>query len=207
MNDQKIKIPELPNSLKGDWNDFNKVKEFDINHKFFKRDFWIEKKWRILHDWLSEYMIDTQDKKIIDVSCGSGPTLEIMRYFGYEIMGVDFHGSYNTSPYQPLLDSQKIPCIIHDCRNTPFPFKDRQFDVLINEGAMSFYKVRKDISMWYDIVNEFFRITNETIFLSVNFGWGLDEGRKYQSSEDNKKEWTLIKQFDNIYKWKRNEEN
>ncbi len=141
-------------------------------------------------------------KKVIDISSGNGATLEILKFFGHEVLGVDYSpielDPINFFIYKPLLDSQDIPYIIHDCTKLPYPFKDKEFDLLINYGALTFYK---PISNWPNILDEFARITKETIFLGVNYGSIFEKGRKYIDNWENY-EWRLIFRSKNIYIWR-----
>jgi ubiquinone/menaquinone biosynthesis C-methylase UbiE len=153
--------------------------------------------WKRVHSVLSEYTThDYGNKKIIDISSGTGTMLEVMKYYNHEVMGVDYTHSQNDYIYQDFLISQNIPYIIHDCSKLPYPFEDKQFDVLINWGAFHFYK---PMDNWVNIIKEFMRITKETIIVLVNHGPLLEKGRHYFMQQFDG--WKLNKNDDNFYKW------
>lgn len=181
-------ISVVPKQLLEDW------KKLDRNclmwkkeHKFLNRKQTVTINWNRLHNYIPEFL----DKKFsfVDISCGSGATLEILRYYKIQAIGVDYSnlskkvkapckGCYTDenyySEYEPLLKSQNLKYIIYDCKKIPYPFKDNHFDVLINFGAITFYG---NPEIWPKILNEFSRISSRCILLGVNYGWKYEQGK------------------------------
>lgn len=100
-------------------------------------------------------------KDIVDVSAGNGICLEILRYLGHSVQGLDTSqtGFLNF----PL--SQGIPVMEFNGNKLPIPLPDKSYDLLISVGAIHHYH-----SHWGDVLDEFFRIARETVFVSVSRG-------------------------------------
>ena len=206
--DKILYYSKVPKELLGGWKNLDwSILEIPKNHKFLDHEGQIVINWKRLYRYLPEYLNNiVGKKKVIDISPGNGGTLEIMRFFGHELLGVDYSPEdpdpENSYIYKPLLNSQNIPYVIHNCSKIPYPFKDREFDLLINFGSLNFYK---PISKWPKILNEFARITSETIFLGVNLGSVFEQGKSYIDNWENNA-WRLVYKKRNIYKWRRKEE-
>lgn len=113
---------------------------------------------------LPEYL-QGPPRRVLDVSCGAGAWLEIMRHHGNEVLGVDIQ-------YFPFLESQGIPYVVHDCSRFPYPFADASHDLVTCIGSISNYA-----APWGDVLAEFFRIAARTVFLCCNQGDPHDENR------------------------------
>jgi len=136
------------------------------DHKFLDHNRTLDINWTRIHNWIPEYL--TSETKIVDISCGNGATLEVLRYYKCDYLGVDINDGYID-----LLQDKKLNYIKHDCSKSPYPFTDQQFDVLINYGAITFYG---DLSVWPAVLSEFERITKKCILLGVNVGGYYDNG-------------------------------
>lgn len=68
-----------------------------------------------------------EPKKILDIACGHGFLVKYLREGGYEAYGTDFSE----------FAGSEIPAwfLRHDAR-TPFPFKDKEFDVVVSIGFL-----------------------------------------------------------------------
>lgn len=68
-------------------------------------------------------------------------------------------------PYRRIIESINIPMALFDAGQTPYPLKDKDFDVLLCMQAIEHYCHPKD---WMRVVDEFTRITRKTIVLMLN---------------------------------------
>lgn len=119
--------------------------------------------------WLLSYLPELRygGKHILDMSTGPGTFLELARNYGNSIMGTDAIDTV----YAPLLHSQDIPFIEVDGGVVPYPFKDREFDVVTLMNAIHFLP----INMWGSIMNELFRIAKQTVFIIACSGEDYNE--------------------------------
>lgn len=118
----------------------------------------------ILQDY-PEYIYNAP-KDIVDVSCGNGICLEILRYLGHSVQGMDTsHTGFLNFPR-----SQNIPVIEFNGNELPIPLPDKSYDLLISVGAIHHYKAN-----WGEVLDEFFRIARETVFISVSRGHSYSE--------------------------------
>lgn len=138
----------------------------DWNYKWFNRLWSLESKHKQIEHHLTEYK--SGGKSVLDISCGNGSLLELMRYYGNDIQGVERPGS----PLHALLKSQDIPFIRHDCGNTPYPFDDKSYDLVVCCGAIELYGID-----WSIVVDELFRISRECVFLIANRGPVLEANK------------------------------
>ena len=194
-------IPEIPSELKQDWRHIEpdaleKVKS-SIGGKFLNRELYVDLYWKRLHNEMPELL--NKKLKILDVGCGNGVILEILRWYGHDVTGMDYTPGYDKGDwlYKPLIESQGLKCINHSGGDLPYPFKDKEFDLLICYGAITFFGSK---TPWVNILNEFTRITKSCILLGVNVG---DEYNKEKENIDSwksdqfKMEWNK----NSIYKW------
>ena len=135
--------------------------------------------------------------KILDVGCGNGVILEILRWYGYDVTGMDYTTGYDKGDwlYRPLIESQGLKCVNHSGSDIPYPFKDKEFDVLICYGAITFFKFP-----WVNVLNEFARITKSCILLLVNVGDKYDKEKNNINTWEHphfKKQWNV----NSAYKW------
>lgn len=186
--------------LLGPWNDAEKIKEFTVKkHKFLDRDRTIKINWTRLHAKIPEILRSKEKLKIVDIASGNGATLEVLRYYGHDAQGVDFSPGFPEGDwlYRPMIESQNLKCLVHNCSILPYPFKDKEFDFLICYGAITFFK---PITNWPKVMNEFARISKRGILLGVNNGNIFDEGEKYLDSWTHS-EFKLESKQGTIYKW------
>jgi len=206
---------QVTDELKGsDWDDIDISKlNIDPKHKFLNRDRTIPINITRLYSWIPEHL--KEDKKILDVSCGSGASLEVIRCSGADGTGLEFspkskteealHPDYykdvnSYSNYEPLLRSQNLNYVIHDCSKVPYPFEDSSFDVVLNYGAITFYG---DPDYWTTILDEFKRLSKDVIVVGVNVGWKWDIGEAIIDEWSKKQDdLELIAKYRSTYKWK-----
>jgi hypothetical protein len=166
---------EFPSELFGPWKNFDGSKlRYPQNFKYRNRDYILKIIWRNCCELVPDYL-RKQDSKVIDISAANGASLEIFRYFGYDVMAVDYYREKNG--YELFLESQEIPYINHDCSTFPYPIPNKSYDLLLNFGAITQYS--NDVTIWPNVLNEFARIAKQTIALIVNYGWKLKAGREY----------------------------
>ncbi len=156
----------IPHQLLGDWNDENIISKImttkisRMHNKFWDRDKNLKYTFVTLQRLVPEFLCDGKNKKVIDISSGSGSALEIMRHYGYSVMGLDVDDTYKSA-----LESQNLKWIKHNCNKFPYPIEDNSYDLLINIGAISLYG---PYDIWCDVLNEFARICKGTFFIVVN---------------------------------------
>lgn len=176
-------LRDFPTELFGSWKNIDLKKLYlPPTSKFVDRNGLLQKSWRNLKNLIPQYIRYTHPgtSSIIDISCGNGAVLEIMRHLKYEIFGVDYYDDRDFHrSYEPFLVSQEIPHTIHDCRTFPYPIPDQSFDILTCIGAITFYAKTPDtiIERWPKIMDEFARISRKVIAISVNQGWKYRAGK------------------------------
>lgn len=126
----------------------------DADDKMADRVTQIPRKFKIVASYLPEYMAG--GKSVLDVSCGAGVFLEIMRYFGNEI-----HGTC-TNMFS-MKASQEVPYTRWDSRNLPLPFADESYDLVSCFGSLKQYGDTRAL-----IFRDLFRMARETVIVDVN---------------------------------------
>lgn len=128
------------------------------NMKFFAREPRIK---------YGEYLISSclpECKKggfsILDVSCGNGVFLELLRTYRNQIYGTEVD-----KKYEEMLKSQNIPWKQWDSTILPFPFPDNTFDIVTCIGSINFYK---PYSLWGSIVKDFMRMGKKKVVVSID---------------------------------------
>lgn len=112
-------------------------------------------------DFLPEYFKPKRRLEVLDLSCGSGSFLNLLRRKGHKIVGADFSR-------RPIYD---IPFVHFDGRDLPFPFKDKSFDLVLCIISIGHYiggkSLTKDgVGKLNDVLAEFFRIARKTVFIT-----------------------------------------
>jgi len=192
-------IPAVPCELKENWkyikpDALEKIKS-SVGGKFLNRDLYVDLYWNRLHKEIPELL--DKKLKVLDVGCGNGVVLEILRWYGHDVIGMDYTNGYDKGDwlYKPLIESQGLKCINHSGGDIPYPFKDKEFDILICYGAISFFKIP-----CVDVLNEFARITKSCILLLVNIGEHYDKEKENINTwkhDQFKLGWNVI----SSYKW------
>lgn len=126
----------------------------------------IRAKCNLINKYLPEY-INHPPIKLLDMSCGTGPLMEIFRELGHEVMGFD-RDSLPIWLNTPYLQSQGLPFIEWDGRNTPYPFADKSYDLVTNIGSINYYNY--DNPDWESAFKEIFRIAKDCVFIVINKG-------------------------------------
>lgn len=153
-----------------------------------QREKTLEMSYGYVDKYLSEYK--TGGKCALDLSCGNGALLEILRHYGNEVMGVEID-------YFRYLRSQGIPHIKHDCGVLPYPVKDKSYDLVCCTGAISFYSA--DCA---SVMAEIFRIARECVLVIVNRGSYLDQHRDLMTSLI-PSGWEKVITEDSTHKWRK----
>jgi len=195
-----MKKEKILKKLLGPWTDLEKMKEFkNSKHKFLDRDRTLKINWTRLHTRIPEVLLNDKKQKVLDVASGNGATMEIMRYYGHDVEGVDFSPGFEEGDwlYRPMIESQGLKCQTHNCSITPYPFEDKEFDFVICYGAITFFK---PIKSWPEFMDEFARISKNGMLIGVNVGKNFDEGQKYLDAWRHP-EFKLASKTGSIYKW------
>ena len=156
--------------------------------KFLDRRAQLTKKERLIKQCLPEYRAG--GFKCLDMSCGNGVLLEILRHYGNEIMGAEVR-------HFEFLRTQGVPHIKLDGDHLPYPFYDQSYDLVTCVGSITFYE-----APWPDVLSEFFRIARRTVFLQVNLGWILDAHRVLLDTWE-VEGWTCVMRDMYRFKWER----
>ena len=188
----------IPNELTGNWKNIkpSSVEKIQTGaSKFLDRDKNIELNWDRLHREIPEFL--NKKLKVLDVGCGNGASLEILRWYGHDAIGMDYTNGFDAGDwlYKPLIESQELKCVNHSGSDIPYPFKDKEFDVLICYGTITFC-----VSPWVNILNEFARITKSCILLGVNVGDQYDR-EKVNLDTWNHDQFKMQWNINSIYKW------
>jgi SAM-dependent methyltransferase len=148
----------------------------------------LERKYDLIEKFLPEYKAG--GKSVLDLSCGNGALLEILRHYGNEVAGSEVE-------YFLYLKSQAIPFVRHDCAVFPYPFEDQSFDLVSCIGSISFYR-----SECAPVLLELFRIARKTVFVLVNTGEYLDTyGPELQAFCPDG--WRKTLNAGSVYKWEK----
>lgn len=141
------------------WGD--EADEKEMQHKLADRAVQIPRKDAFIREYLPEYM--TGGHRVLDVSCGAGIFLEVMRYYGNEIMGTDVNRF-------SLMKAKQVPFIPHNSHSLPFPFKDGEFDLVTCLGSFGQYAQQNKVYArpLSEIFAELFRLASKTVFVKMN---------------------------------------
>lgn len=144
------------NELGRKWNRKINVSGLDEGHlKMTDRPDQIERKNELVEKFLPEYMCG--GGSVLDISCGAGVFLEVMRHYGNVIFGTGID-------MFEFKDSQGVPHLALDSNNVPYPFADKMFDLVTCFGSMKKY----DEAKLPAIFAEFFRIARKTVLIKLN---------------------------------------
>lgn len=190
------KFDKLIEAIGPEWKNLDEekydVKPISPENKYRDRIRNLQLKFVLMQNYLQEY-VNNSGKNVIDISCGNGAFLEIFRYYGHNVFGIDIQ-------YDAFLKSQKVSYIMHDCSKIPYPVKDKSYDLLISTGAITFIPLTNGMT-WNDIMNEFSRIAKTTIFVTVNKGKNLTKYCHFLD-EWNVPGWKLDSHKGFFYKWR-----
>lgn len=191
-----LKIDAIVNSIGVEWKDRDLIEKIRNTPSFnspeyLDRTHFVGLKLSEIRLDYPEY-ISNAPKDIVDISCGNGICLEIMRYFGHNVQGLD----NNHSGFLNFPRSQSIPLIEFDGNKMPIPLPDKSYDLVISVGAVHHYRAN-----WGDVLDEFFRIARETIFVSMSKGKNFFARREELDLHPIKKRWVSIKMPEGKYKF------
>lgn len=68
-------------------------------------------------------------------------------------------------PYEGIIRAQNIPMKLFDGGQTPYPFEDKSFDVVMCYQAIEMYC---SVEQWMDVVTEFCRLSRESVVILLN---------------------------------------
>ncbi len=200
-------VTSPPRELGGDWKSL-RLEDWkgEKDHKYLNRDAKLAVNWRRLHTLLPEYLTPDRRRRFLDVGCGNGASLEILRHLGHDAEGLDFTPGLSDVEktdwlYRPFIESQGLKCTVHDGRAIPYPFPDRRFDVVICYGAITALQPTR---LWPHLLNEFARLAESCIVLGVNVGEVYDLG-KVHLDEWRHPDFELTRCEGAVYKWRRKE--
>lgn len=166
------------------------ISGLDEGHlKMTNRPDQIIRKNELVERFLPEYM--RGGGSVLDVSCGAGVFLEVMRHYGNMIYGT----SIDMFEFK---EAQDVPHMQLDSNNVPYPFSDKMFDLVTCFGSMKKY----DEAKLPEIFAEFFRIARKTVLLKLNsIGW-VDEHEEMLSTPPDG--WSIEVYGDTLwkYEWK-----
>lgn len=163
----------------------------DEDHKYRRREEWIDNNKKMISQLLSEYEY-SKPKEVLDFSTGNGTFMEIMRYLGHTVQGTDTP----TCKYIPFHQSQDLPVSYFNASSPPYPFPDKSFDLVNCCHAMNFYKCD-----WKLVLDEFFRIARETVFVIVNLGEQWNVRKNSIEEYTPPKGWKLQYKIRSTFKW------
>jgi len=156
--------------------------------KFLDRRTQIKRKSDLVDAFLQE--VRKGGYHCLDVSCGNGVLLEVLRHYGNTIMGAEFE-------HFDFLESQGVPYVEFNGNRIPFPFEDKSFDLVTCIGSITFYN-----TPWAEVLAEFCRIARKTVFLAVNRGYILDANRELLETWT-MPGWKCVLRQEPRYKWVR----
>ena len=169
--------------------------EYHERHaKYADRKERVRRNMHVIRNFLPEFM-HAPNRRILDVSCGAGMFLEIMRHYGHAIHGLDWQ-------YFLFLESQAIPYIDRKITAplTPLPFDDATFDLVTCMHAISaYYPVG-----WEDTITELCRLSKHAVFLACNPGEHHTE-RQLWLEQFSLPGWRQVPLEGPSYKWVRNQ--
>jgi len=126
---------------------------------------------------------------VLDISCGTGIDLEVMRYYGNQVHGMEIQ-------YFEFMESQGISATKHSGHELPYPFEDDSFDLVMNIGAISCYD-----RPWTHVIGEFFRIARKHVYFIANKGPVFDANQHMVPG--NVPGWEIVMRTPGLYKWKK----
>ncbi len=161
------------------------------DHKYLDRSRTMAFQQTVIDAYLDDFK-DSEGKacKVLDISTGTGLMVELMNDLGHKARGTEIPDC----PFQPFHKSQQIDVIYHDSAKK-FPFKNKEFDLVICIGAVSCYPEEKIPSILEDI----FRIAKSTVLIGVNRGEIYDRIKELFDKVPNG--WKLTIQKNTFYRW------
>jgi SAM-dependent methyltransferase len=139
----KIKLLPVPNT---EWG--KKYSEL-LNNSFIKYKYNRERRLKSKEEYIDKYLPEIKTKKgiILDLGPGPGEFLEICRYYGNEIVGIDAKeddsigmGTEYIKLSKLLTERQKINVLYNGVenyiKNKNFPFKDQEISVINSQGSI-----------------------------------------------------------------------
>jgi len=162
----------------------------NVQNKYLQRFKNARRAWCRIMRFLPEAMNKRDKLRVLEMSTAHGATLEVLRYFGHDVVGNDFSNEglgravnerttlrdLNTNiaiedldrkdwPYKPLIESLDLDVRLFDAGIVPYPFESSEFDVVLCFDALEHYCHPKD---WMDIIDEFVRISKRTVVIKIN---------------------------------------
>ncbi|MFH0972270.1 MAG: methyltransferase domain-containing protein [Candidatus Micrarchaeota archaeon] len=111
------------------------------------------------------------NSKILDVGCGTGLGMEILKELGYEVAGIDV-----SEELLAIAKKKHLAVQLGDMRNIPFP--NSTFDGIVSISALQWVSSRTDYSAKSDLkktASEFYRVLKKAGKALIQF---------YPKSED-----------------------
>lgn len=162
-----------------------------VQLKYLSRFKNIRRAWARLLQYVPEAMTDAQNFRFLEMSTAHGATLEVLRYFGHEVMGNDFsnaalHGANGVRTvnrafgedlladqenakaewrYRAIIESLDLDVKLFDAGLCPYPFDDNAFDYILCFDALEHYCHPRD---WMKVIDEFTRIAETGVVVEIN---------------------------------------
>lgn len=162
-----------------------------VQRKYLSRFKNIRRAWARILQYLPETMATDRQYRILEMSTGHGASLEVLRFFGHEVVGNDYsnaglhvkdgQGTTDRSfgddvlnnadeaksewPYRAIVESIDVDVRLFDAGKHPYPVSDNEFEIVLCFDALEHYCHPRD---WLHVINEFTRIASKTVVVEIN---------------------------------------
>jgi SAM-dependent methyltransferase len=134
-----------------------------------------------------------EGKSVLDIGCGMGVFLEICRSIRTLAIGVDIP----ESDFTPVHVSRGLPVVYHDCRQFPWPFPTKSFDIVRCVATITFLQPEN----FSYALQEMARIARQKILIIANKGPTWDKGKPFLTTPEG---WELVRDEGTLMTWRRN---
>ena len=147
--------------IRFEWNNPELVETALIksDHKYRDRQRCYNSKMKLVNEFMPFLL--GEKFKILDISCGNGLFVEMLRNWGHDAEGSEAIRSL----YVPFHLSQEIKCKYFDASQDMYPYKNKEFDIVTCIGAMNLYKPKEQ---WVKCADEMLRITKKAVYIFFN---------------------------------------
>jgi len=161
-----------------------------VQRKYIPRFKNIRRAWARILQYLPETMVRDRKYKVLEMSTAHGASLEVLRFFGHEVVGNDYsnaglhlekestvdrcfgddilrHHEEKKAEwqYRAIVESVGLDVRLFDAGLYPYPFPDDEFDVVLCFDALEHYCHPRD---WMRVVDEFTRVASSTVVVEIN---------------------------------------
>lgn len=170
--------------------------------KIWNRPDQIEKSFHLVKKLLPEALNKTPTKgTLLDISCGTGVFMEVMRFLGWTVTGTEKPGHQ----YGPMHLMQKLTVVEMNNSELPrlaannlIPLPEKSYDVVTCFGAINYIPT----SLWKPFADELMKLAKRSLIISFDY----DMNFIYQAP--NIQQWKLgqLKLVEiNHFRWDRKE--